>query len=91
MKDIKQWYPFVKGHGVLCGDDYSWGDGGVGRAVEQFAKDNGLKVFTDYTFWKYYWNDPLWINLFIIHLTIWIFSKLLSEQISQKSQILKSE
>ena len=38
MKDIKQWYPFVEGHGVMCGDDYSYGDGGVGRAVEQFAR-----------------------------------------------------
>jgi len=32
MKDIKLWYPFVKGHGVLCGDDYNWP--GVGKAVE---------------------------------------------------------
>jgi hypothetical protein len=35
MKDLKQWYPFVKDHGIICGDDYIWkGSDGVGRAVE---------------------------------------------------------
>ena len=24
MHDLIIWYPFVKGHGVLCGDDYYW-------------------------------------------------------------------
>ncbi len=33
MKDITLWYPFIKGHGIMCGDDFGWRDGGVGRAV----------------------------------------------------------
>jgi hypothetical protein len=32
-KDLALWYPFIKGHGIICGDDFNWGDGGVGRAV----------------------------------------------------------
>ena len=50
-KDLNLWYPFVKGHGILCGDDYDWGDGGVGRAVEEFAIQHDLKVTVDLPFW----------------------------------------
>ena len=33
MNDLKKWYPFVKGHGVLCGDDYGFPNGNVDKAV----------------------------------------------------------
>lgn len=51
-QDIVNYFPLVKGHGVICGDDYSWGDGGVKRAVNRFAKENGLIVVTS---WDWFW------------------------------------
>ena len=42
--DISLYFPLVKGHGVMCGDDYSWGDLGVQRAVKRFAKENSLRI-----------------------------------------------
>lgn len=56
-QDLLLWYPFVKGHGILCGDDYLWGDdpanggGPVKRAVDAFANANGLIVQNDGRFW----------------------------------------
>ncbi len=44
-KDLKAWYPKVKGHGVLCGDDWRWGKGlPVKKAVLKFAKEKKLKA-----------------------------------------------
>lgn len=40
--DLNAWYPFVKGHGILCGDD--WFHPPIKKAVNQFAQENGLKV-----------------------------------------------
>lgn len=52
--DINLWYPFVKGHGVLCGDDYNWGyESSVKRAVDRFAQENNLIVHDDGWFWYY--------------------------------------
>jgi hypothetical protein len=28
----------------MCGDDYSWGDLGVQRAVKWFAEENNLRI-----------------------------------------------
>jgi len=42
--DLKAWYPFVAGHGVLCGDD--WGYPDICNAVNKFAEENGLEVKT---------------------------------------------
>jgi hypothetical protein len=50
--DLKAWYPLVKGHGLLCGDD--WGTPGVHQAVIKFAQEQGLKIEAPYsTFWYY--------------------------------------
>lgn len=52
-QDLTLWFPFVKGHGTMCGDDYYWNHGGpynpgpVKRAVDLFAKENNLQVFDD--------------------------------------------
>lgn len=44
--DLCAWYPHVEHCGTLCGDDYTWGDGGVKQAVDQFARERGLSVHT---------------------------------------------
>jgi len=50
--DLLLWFPFVKGHGVICGDDYFWGyDWPVKRAVDAFAKLHGLTVYNDGWLW----------------------------------------
>lgn len=44
-KDLVAYYPFVKGHGILCGDDWGWGvDLPVMRAVQRFASENNLRI-----------------------------------------------
>lgn len=51
-EDICAWY---NPHGILCGDDYSWGESkSVKRAVDRFAEENNLKVklIKDW-FWYY--------------------------------------
>jgi len=53
MLDLILWYPLVKDHGIMCGDDYFWGDdpsrggGPVKRAVDTFARENNLTVRHD--------------------------------------------
>ncbi|MBM3208509.1 MAG: class I SAM-dependent methyltransferase [Chlamydiae bacterium] len=49
-KDLLAWYPLVRGHGVLCGDDWWWDS--VRKAVEDFARDNSLKIFAENNFWR---------------------------------------
>jgi predicted O-methyltransferase YrrM len=52
MLDLIMWFPYVKGHGVLCGDDYYWGhDYPVKRAVDTFARENNLIVRDDGWMW----------------------------------------
>ncbi len=54
--DLKAWFPFVKGHGILCGDDYYyyWENGWpVKQAVDLFAKENNLIVHDMGWFWYY--------------------------------------
>jgi cephalosporin hydroxylase len=49
--DLSAWYPFVQGHGILCGDDWLWDT--TRAAVEQFAKDNQLRIEVSHNFWCY--------------------------------------
>ena len=50
--DLCLWFPFVKGHGVLCGDDYFWGyDFPVKRAVDAFGQIHHLKIHNDGWLW----------------------------------------
>ncbi len=52
LQDLIRWYPFVKGHGTLCGDDYYWGyENTVKRAVDEFAEVHDLIVHTDGWMW----------------------------------------
>ena len=51
-QDLTLWFPFVQGHGVLCGDDYLWGhDLPVQRAVHLFAHQRNLIVHANEWFW----------------------------------------
>ena len=40
--DLNAWYPLVKGHGILCGDD--WGYPDICQAVDKFSQEQRLKV-----------------------------------------------
>lgn len=44
--DISTYYPLVKGHGIICGDDWGWGGANlpVQKAVKRFAKENNLRI-----------------------------------------------
>lgn len=55
-EDLSNWYPLVKKEGIICGDDWSWGDGyPVRRAVKRFAKEKRLKVHvSNNNFWLFY-------------------------------------
>ena len=44
-KDLTAWYPFVKGHGILCGDD--WHHPPIVKAVTQFAEENSLEIIVE--------------------------------------------
>ena len=55
--DLTSWYPFVKGHGILCGDDWDWTwpelpGFPVKEAVTQFANEHHLRIETDGWFWQ---------------------------------------
>ncbi len=55
-EDIQTYFPLVKGHGILCGDDWAWYDetGSVENAVRRFAKENNLKIRARDQFWSLY-------------------------------------
>lgn len=58
--DLQAWFPFVKGHGILCGDDYYWGENlPVKHAVDLFAEENKLIVHDMGWFWYYEEKDLL--------------------------------
>ena len=45
--DLCAWYPFVKGHGIICGDDWGWHEESIftiQAAVNRFARENNLIV-----------------------------------------------
>lgn len=48
---LRDWYPLVRGHGIICGDDFGFRDRGVEKAVTQFAKEHHLTVHTNDWFW----------------------------------------
>jgi hypothetical protein len=48
--DLNAWYPVVKGHGILCGDDWLWDS--VRAAVEKFAAENNLHLYSAGNFWR---------------------------------------
>jgi predicted O-methyltransferase YrrM len=55
--DLEAYYPLVRGHGILCGDDWGWGGEASGlpvrKAVERFARENHLTiVVTNGWFWR---------------------------------------
>ena len=62
MLDLIIWFPLVKGHGTMCGDDYFWADdpskggGPVKRAVDTFARENNLTVRHDGK-WMWYLEE----------------------------------
>lgn len=49
-QDLTIWFPHVKGHGILCGDD--WQFPAVQQAVEKFAKENNLAIKIKSPFWR---------------------------------------
>jgi len=50
LQDLNAWFPYVKGHGILCGDDWCWPT--VRKAVEMFAAENHLKIFAEGNFYR---------------------------------------
>lgn len=57
--DLEAYYPLVRGHGIICGDDWGWGGEASGlpvrRAVERFARDNHLTILvSNGWFWRLY-------------------------------------
>jgi predicted O-methyltransferase YrrM len=58
--DLVNYYPLIKGHGVICGDDYYWNlnnaEYPVKKAVDRFAKENNLKVYTPNN-WFWYLSE----------------------------------
>ena len=48
--DLEAWYPHLKKHGVLCGDDWAWDS--VQKAVKRFAKKNELRIKASGNFWR---------------------------------------
>lgn len=48
--DLQAWFPFVKGHGILCGDDWFWET--VRIAVRAFAEEQNLEIFYFNNFWR---------------------------------------
>lgn len=54
-QDLTVWFPYVKGHGILCGDD--WGFPEVRQAVEKFAAEHNLTIEVKAPFWCFYEED----------------------------------
>lgn len=51
-QDLNIWFPHVQGHGILCGDDWSWPS--VRQAVEKFAAEKHLSIESKGNFWRLY-------------------------------------
>ncbi|MCX6991357.1 MAG: class I SAM-dependent methyltransferase [Chlamydiae bacterium] len=47
--DMRAWYPFVEGHGILCGDDWGWES--VRVAVNKFAREKKMRLHASGNFW----------------------------------------
>ncbi len=48
--DIQAWYPFVQGHGIICGDD--WHHFPIVKAVHTFAKEHRLRIEVGNNCWS---------------------------------------
>jgi predicted O-methyltransferase YrrM len=48
-EELQAYFPLIKGHGLLCGDDWLWVD--VQSIVQQFADENNLHIETNYNLW----------------------------------------
>lgn len=48
-EELQSYFPLIKGHGILCGDD--WLSVAVRSVVEQFADENDLHVEASNNFW----------------------------------------
>ncbi len=58
LADMRAWWPYVKGHGVLCGDDATWPS--VQAAVKIFAQEHDLKAYLSGNFWHLFeYRTPL--------------------------------
>ena len=66
-QDIAMYFPLVKGHGVICGDDWGWGIGWgytadhlpVQSAVIRYAEENNLLIEVhNQNFWILYEQNP---------------------------------
>ena len=55
--DLTAWYPFVKDHGILCGDDWAWDT--VRISVERFASENDLFIEDSGNFWRLHKKNAL--------------------------------
>lgn len=57
-QDLTAWFPLIKGHGIICGDDWEGGNSPKHRpiknAVNRFCKENNLRVSTNGWFWRLY-------------------------------------
>ena len=50
LNDLNAWFPYVKGHGILCGDDWGWPS--VRKAVQIFAQQNNLRIYAESNFYR---------------------------------------
>lgn len=49
-QDLTVWYPHIKGHGILCGDDWTYPE--VREAVYRFAAEQTLNIESEGNFWR---------------------------------------
>ena len=54
-EDIQAYFPLIKGHGIICGDDWNFPERTVERAVSRFAQENNLQIWVSPT------NGRLWV------------------------------
>lgn len=47
--DLRAWYPYVKEHGIFCGDD--WRATSVQEAINRFANEEELRIAALENFW----------------------------------------
>jgi predicted O-methyltransferase YrrM len=54
-EDIQTYFPLIKEHGIMCGDDWDFPEKTVEKAVRRFAEENHLNIWVSPT------NGRLWI------------------------------
>lgn len=59
LDDLRAWYPYVKDHGIFCGDD--WTSEAVAKAVKIFAKEQNLVIHSpSHNFWVLHKRQYNW-------------------------------